>query len=212
MSRVGDRPAMTVLITGAASGIGRAPTRAIADVDPDDVRRVVDINIVGSFNVAHATLPYLRPGSHVALVASLGGLIAGYRYAAYSASKFGVVGLAEVLRMEFAPMGIVTQVICPGEVSTPMVSDEIASGDDVQRAVKLLSGNPISARRAAQMIGAGVESGRFMVIPTARARALWRISRVLPTAVRHAMTDREIRRASGRAAQLSARAGCAPAE
>ena len=172
------------------------PLRPLAEVDPVDVQRVVDVNLIGSFNVARAVLPHLRAGSHLALVASLGGLVAGYRYVAYSSSKFGVVGLAETLRMELAPMGIHTQVICPGEVTTPMVDAELASGDQVQRAVKLLSGSPISAVLAAERIQAGVESGKFMVIPTAQARALWRASRVLPLGLRHAITDLQIRRAT----------------
>lgn len=174
-----------------------APTRPLADVDPADVQRTVDVNLVGSFNVAHAALPHLRAGSHLALVASMGGLVAGYRYVAYSSSKFGVVGLAETLRMELAPQGIRVQVICPGEVTTPLIDEELASHDDVQRAVKLLSGAPITAGRAAELIAAGVESGRFMVIPTTRARVLWLITRFTPIRLRHAVTDRTIRRAGG---------------
>lgn len=177
-----------------------APTRSFAEVDPGDVRRALDVNVTGSFNVAQGALAHLVEGSQLALVASLGGLVAGYRYAAYSSSKFAVVGLAEVIRMELAPLGIRTQVICPGEVSTPMVREELASGDQVQRAVKLLSGAPISADRAAARIHAGVESGRFMVIPTGRARALWWATRLLPTRLRHAITDRQIRRAAAESA------------
>lgn len=177
-----------------------APTRALADVDPGDVQRVVDVNLVGSFNVARAALPHLVAGSHLAVVSSLAGLVAGYRYAAYSASKFGVVGLAEVLRMELAPLGVRMQVICPGEVQTPMIEEELASGDEVQRAVKLLSGPPISADVAAQRIFGGVESGRFMVIPTSRARMVWRAGRWTPTTLRHAVTDRQIRQAGRRSA------------
>jgi NAD(P)-dependent dehydrogenase (short-subunit alcohol dehydrogenase family) len=173
-----------------------APTRAVAEVDPADVQRVVDINLVGSFNVVHAVLPSLRAGSHLGLVASMGGLLAGYRYVAYSSSKFGVVGLAETLRMELAQQGITVQVICPGEVTTPLIAEELASGDEVQRAVKLMSGKPITAERAAELIARGVESGRFMVIPTATARWLWRITRLTPTPLRLATADRAIARAT----------------
>lgn len=175
-----------------------APTRPFAEVDPADVQRVIDINLIGSFNVAHGTLPHLRAGSHLGLVASLGGLIAGYRYVAYSSSKFGVVGFAETLRMELAQQGIRVQVICPGEVTTPLIDEELASGDEVQRAVKLMSGKPISAARAAALIGKGVERGRFLVIPTAQARWIWRFSRLAPTPLRLAITDRTIKQAAAK--------------
>ncbi len=128
------------------------PIDPLASVRPEDFRRTVEINLTGSFNLVHAALPHLRKGSGLALVASMGGLVAGYRYPAYSSSKFGVVGLAEVIRMELRPLGISTHLICPGEVSTPMVEEEIAAGDSVQRAVKLLSGKPITAERAARLI------------------------------------------------------------
>ncbi len=172
------------------------PIDAIEEVNPDDFRRTIDINLTGSFNVVHAVLPHLQSGSHLALIASMAGLVAGYRYTGYSASKYGVVGLAETIRMELAPRGIRVHAICPGEVSTPMVDAEIAAGDRVQREVKLLSGKPISAEQAATGIAAGIESGGFFIIPTAQARILSRIVRCAPVPVRHAITDLSIKRAA----------------
>ena len=176
------------------------PVSKLIDVQPEDVKRTVDINLTGSFNLVHAVLPHLRPGSHVGLVASLGGLVAGYRYAGYSSSKFGVVGLAETLRMELKQQGILMQLICPGEVMTPMVEAEIADGDSVQREVKLLSGKPISSERAAQLIAERVEAGKYLIIVPGRARALYRFSRLIPTGLRLAITDAQVRGATKRAA------------
>lgn len=172
------------------------PIDPVESVDPDDFKRTIDINLTGSFNVVHAVLPHLRSGSHLALVASLGGLVAGYRYTAYSASKFGVVGLAETIRMELAQRGIQVHAICPGEVTTPMVDAEIATGDAVQRSVKMLSGQPISPERAAAGIVNGIEGGSFLVIPTTQARILSLVSRLTPVPVRHRITDLSIRRAA----------------
>lgn len=126
----------------------------------------------------------------------MGGLVAGYRYTAYSASKFGVVGLAETIRMELRQRGIQVHAICPGEVTTPMVAGEIAAGDAVQRELKMLSGKPITPEQAADGIVAGIDGGGFLVIPTAQARWLSRIVRFAPIPVRHAITDLSIRRAS----------------
>ncbi|MEH3052891.1 MAG: SDR family NAD(P)-dependent oxidoreductase [Patulibacter minatonensis] len=172
------------------------PIDPVGAVAPSDFKFTIDVNLTGSFNVVHAALPHLRAGSAVALVASMGGLVAGYRYTAYSASKFGVVGLAETIRMELRQQGISTHVICPGEVSTPMVDAEIAAGDAVQREVKMLSGKPITPEQAAAGIAKGIAAGEFLVIPTAQARWLSRIVRVAPVPVRHAITDLSIRRAT----------------
>lgn len=175
------------------------PIRKLIDVEPADVKRTIDVNLTGSFNLVHAVLPHLKEGSHVALVASLGGLIAGYRYPGYSSSKFGVVGLGETLRMELAQQGIQMQLICPGEVMTPMVESEIAYGDAVQRQVKLLSGQPITAERAAELIGPRVERGDFKIIVPGRARLLARLARLMPTRVRLAYTDMQVRSATRKA-------------
>ena len=77
-----------------------------------------------------------------------------------------------------------------------MIAGELASGDEVQRAVKMLSGPPISAELAGRLIQDGIEPGRFMIIPTRRATMVWLAARLTPTRLRHAVTDREIRRAS----------------
>lgn len=175
------------------------PIDPLPQVRPEDFQRTIDVNLTGSFNVVHAVLPHLRAGSSLALIASLAGLIAGYRYTAYSASKFGVVGLAEAIRMELRQQGISTHVICPGEVSTPMVADEIAAGDSVQRSVKLLSGKPITPEAAAAGIAAGIEKGSFFVIPTAQARWLSRISRFSAVPMRQGLADLSVKLAARRA-------------
>jgi len=63
----------------------------------------VDINLKGSRNFAAAVLPHMASGSRLVLLASLAGLVGNYAYAAYNASKFGVVGLASALRIEYKP-------------------------------------------------------------------------------------------------------------
>lgn len=175
------------------------PIDPIESVQPEDFRRTIDINLTGSFNLVQAALPHLAEGSALALVASLGGLVAGYHYTGYSSSKFGVVGLAETIRMELRQRGISTHVICPGEVTTPMVDEEIAAGDSVQRAVKLLSGKPITPERAARGIAKGIDRGQFLVIPTLQARILSWTVRFTPVRVRHAIADASIRRAQRKA-------------
>lgn len=175
------------------------PIDPIESVKPEDFRRTIEINLTGSFNLVQAALPHLQAGSGLALVASMGGLVAGYHYTGYSSSKFGVVGLAETIRMELRQRGISTHVICPGEVTTPMVEEEIAAGDSVQRAVKLLSGKPITAERAARGIAKGIAKGQFLVIPTLQPRILSWTVRFTPVRLRHAITDGSIRRAQRKA-------------
>ena len=75
--------------------------RRFANMAAVDFARVVDVNLNGSVYFAKAVLPHMKPGSRLGLIASMAGLVSNYAYAAYGASKFGVVGLATTLRYEY---------------------------------------------------------------------------------------------------------------
>lgn len=149
----------------------------------NDFRRVVDVNLVGSFHLARAALPHLQRGSRLILVASMAGLTSNYGYAAYGASKFGVIGLAHTLRYELAGTGIGLTVVCPPEVQTPMVAAERQPGaaDPVALKMKLFAGT-LTLEAALDAIVAGVDAGRWMVIPGQRARLVAWLARHFPSA------------------------------
>ncbi len=148
----------------AVNSAGVGLCRAFADMSGEDFRRVIDINLMGSYNFAAAVLPHLTKGSRLALVASLAGITSNYAYAAYGTSKFGVVGLATTLRYEYEPRGIHISCICPPEVKTPMVAQERADGDPVALDLKLIAGS-MEADPACDQILAGLDAGRWRIIP-----------------------------------------------
>jgi short-subunit dehydrogenase len=101
----------------------------------DDTARLVNVNLLGTMGTVTAFLPRLvaSGGGHVILCSSGFGLLAAARYSAYSASKFGVRGYGEALRMEMALSGHPVQVTCayPGVVRTPIVrTGTFADGED----------------------------------------------------------------------------------
>ncbi len=82
---------------------------------------MIDVNLFGVVHGVHAFLPLLRQnadGGHIVNTASMAGLTANPNMAAYTASKFAVVGLTEVLAAELAAEGIDVgaTVLCPGPV------------------------------------------------------------------------------------------------
>ncbi|MEH6560891.1 MAG: SDR family NAD(P)-dependent oxidoreductase [Marinobacter sp.] len=148
----------------AINSAGVIINKAFADTQPEEFRRVVDINLNGSFHFAKAVLSSMQPGSRLALVASLAGLISNYAYSAYGASKFGVVGLATTLRYEYEPQGIHISCICPPEVKTPMVAQEHADANPISLEMKALAGS-LEADSACDQIVAGLDAGRWQIIP-----------------------------------------------
>jgi NAD(P)-dependent dehydrogenase (short-subunit alcohol dehydrogenase family) len=94
------------------------------DLDPADWRRVLDVNLTGTFLtcVEGARRMVARgAGGRIIVSSSLFGLRGGVENAAYSASKFGVVGVAQCLAAELGPHGITVNAVCPGQVDTPMM-------------------------------------------------------------------------------------------
>lgn len=158
-------------------------------------RRVVDINLYGSRNVAAAALPHLHGGGQLVLFASLAGFVANYGYSAYCASKFAVVGLAEVLRLEQKPNGVTVSVVAPPEVVTPMVEEERRSGSQVTGKMKQFAGS-MELEPAAKAILAGIESRRFMIVPSMKAKQTLALQRFAPRKLTQLVSDALLRRAT----------------
>lgn len=165
------------------------------ETDEAAFRRVVDVNLYGSRNVAAATIPHLKNGGHLVLIASLAGFVATYGYAAYCASKFGVVGLAEVLRLEQKPNGVDVSVVAPPEVITPMVEEERRSGSKLTGEMKQLAGS-MELEPAAQAILKGIDAGRFLIIPGKLGRATRLLNQFAPKVLTHGISDRLLAKAS----------------
>lgn len=169
-----DAPAVEAAVVDATAALG-APDLAINcagiavsarfDKLPQAAfEKVIAVNLLGSRNFAAAALKVMQPGSTLALVASLAGKVGSYGYAAYNASKFGVVGLAECLRMEQKLRGVGVSVLCPGEIATPLVTEEAKHIDPIARAIKD-TGGTLEVGPACDAMLREVARGRFMVIP-----------------------------------------------
>lgn len=153
---------------------------------------VIDVNLRGSRNFAAAVLPHLSPGGRLVLVASLAGLVGNFGYTAYNASKFGVVGLASALRIEYRPRGISVTVVCPPEIETPMVVEERATAHPVTMATKQFAGI-VELDDACNDILRGAERGQWLVVTGRRARLTRTLARLFP-GLMNRITDRMVAR------------------
>jgi NAD(P)-dependent dehydrogenase (short-subunit alcohol dehydrogenase family) len=103
------------------AGVG--PMAPIAELTMADWDWIIGVNLYGVIHGVHTFLPLLKAnpdGGHIVNTASMAGLVAPQRMAAYCVTKFGVVALTEVLAAELAADGskVGASVLCPGTVRT----------------------------------------------------------------------------------------------
>ncbi len=92
-------------------------------------QRVLDVNLTGTFLTCRELGQQLvdqGEGGRVVLSSSLFGTRGGRDNSAYSASKFGMIGLMQCLAAELAPHAVTVNAVCPGQVDTPMMQQLLA--------------------------------------------------------------------------------------
>jgi NAD(P)-dependent dehydrogenase (short-subunit alcohol dehydrogenase family) len=111
--------AIDLLVNNAGIGV----IAAFEDTSDAELRAIFETNVFGLAAVARAVIPGMRARrrGRIVNVASVGGRIGSPGVAAYSASKFAVEGLSEVLSLELAPFGIDVAIVEPGFFRTEMV-------------------------------------------------------------------------------------------
>jgi NAD(P)-dependent dehydrogenase (short-subunit alcohol dehydrogenase family) len=92
----------------------------------DRFRAVLEVNLTGAFLTARAAARRMEAGGRIILTSSLFGLRGGTQNAAYSASKFGMVGLMESMAADLAPRGILVNAVAPGQIQTEMIDQLVA--------------------------------------------------------------------------------------
>ena len=96
----------------------------VLSTDLEHWQRTLDVNLTGAFltcQVFGKQLVKQGSGGRIILTSSLFGVRGGVENGAYSASKFGVIGLMQCLAAELAPYNILVNAVCPGQVDTDMM-------------------------------------------------------------------------------------------
>jgi len=102
----------------------------VEDVKPADFEHSYRLHAGAGLWLTQAVLTGMRARGYgrIVLVSSELGLIGGPSYTSYCTSKWALVGLAEVLHHELAGSGVRACVVCPGDVATDQLADEIKWG------------------------------------------------------------------------------------
>lgn len=97
----------------------------VAELDPVDLQRMLDVNLFGALHVMQAAVKQMQRqpgGGHIVNVGSLAGRRGFSPLGGYSATKFALVGMTEALRVELAGGNVGVSLVLPGVVDTPMAA------------------------------------------------------------------------------------------
>lgn len=102
-----------------SAGIGR--NVPVAETSVEDFRRVLEVNVLGTFIVARAAAAHMaEDGGSIVNISSVNGIRGTVGRIAYGSSKGAVNTMTRILAVEFAPRGIRVNAIAPGPIETPM--------------------------------------------------------------------------------------------
>jgi NAD(P)-dependent dehydrogenase (short-subunit alcohol dehydrogenase family) len=94
------------------------------EIEPEEFDAVLRVNLLGAFLTATEfarRMPDSGADGRIIFTSSLFGLRGGVGNAAYAASKFGILGLAQSMAAELAPAGIRVNSVCPGQIESAMI-------------------------------------------------------------------------------------------
>lgn len=183
-------------LAGLVNNAGIAVAAPLELIPLPDLRRQLEVNVVGQVAVTQALLPLLRRGrGRIVFIGSIAGRSSLPITGAYSASKFAVEAVAAALRVELRRWGLAVSVVEPGVVATPIWSASVAAAesrlgelpaesvalyrDMIEAARRRVSGNEARglppdavARVVADALTAARPRARYVVGRDARIRLL----------------------------------------
>ncbi len=165
---------LDILINNA--GIGA--TGHFADVGPERLRKIFEVNFFGLTETTRVCLPLLRQGRQPAIVniSSIAGKRGIPARSEYSASKFAVQGFSEALRAELAKDGIDVLVVCPGLTQTNFSQNML----EQKALVPMDHLRGMTAEQVAVATLRAIEKGRREVTLTLQGKLLVWVCRFLP--------------------------------
>lgn len=124
------------------------------EMEDEDWQIHIDVNLTGTANVIRAFSPYLvkRGGGRIILTSSTQGRHGTKYGAAYSASKWGIIGLMKSLALELGKYGITVNTVVPGLIDTPLTRHEERYAQVLEDSGKEPTGTPQDEEAAKQIL------------------------------------------------------------
>ncbi|WP_040287459.1 3-ketoacyl-ACP reductase [Sporosarcina koreensis] len=118
---------------------GIASFGTVLEMEPAEWKRILDVNVMGTYHVTRAILPQLieKNGGDIVTIASTNGLNGAATSSAYSASKFAVIGFTESLAQEVRRNNIRVSALAPSTVATDLAFDlDLIKENDTSKTIQ----------------------------------------------------------------------------
>jgi NAD(P)-dependent dehydrogenase (short-subunit alcohol dehydrogenase family) len=155
-----------------------APTAPLLEQPVDTIKRLMDINYLGTVHVTKASVPAMlsRGSGDLINYASLAGWLPSPGFGAYSATKFAVVAFTETLAHEIEGRGVRVACVCPPIVDTPLLEQVGQGAQDLLDSMKA-----IRPEQVLDAIEVSIDKGELFVWPTFETRIAQFVRRVAPS-------------------------------
>ena len=178
--------AVDLLVNNAGVGVGAR----FLETQLEDWDWILPINLMGVVHGCRMFVPAMLErgrGGHVVNLSSAAGYFPNPTLAAYTSTKFAVLGLSESLRIELRPHGVGVTAVCPGLINTPITRNSRLRGSaegQRERMVRLYERRNYGPDRVAERILHAVQRDRAVMPVTAEAWAMWWLMRFTPSLAR----------------------------
>lgn len=143
---------------------------AVDKMKHEEWKAIIDVNLMGPIHVVETFVPEMMKNNsgHIVNVASAAGLFGLPWHGAYSASKYGLRGLSDVLRHDLKKHNIGVHLVCPGAVDTGLVHTIKISGLEIgqekfQKLKERFQKHAVSPEQAAKAILKGIENKDYYI-------------------------------------------------
>lgn len=169
ITRKGRQP-----LSRAILNAGTHLSQPVENYNSDDVRRLVELNVMGTVYCIEALLPVMlsRQSGMIAIVASLAGYRGLHQASGYGATKAALINLAESMKLDLEPRGVDIRLINPGFIKTPLTDKNTFPMPAI-----------VSATEAATIISKGLDSKAFEIRFPTRFSSIMALLRHLPYAL-----------------------------
>jgi NAD(P)-dependent dehydrogenase (short-subunit alcohol dehydrogenase family) len=163
---ISDRDQVAAFVSGAVqrfttlhglvNSAGIRGVGNILDVDPETWRRVLSVNLDGTFNVCQAfarVVTQARTPAAIANLSSAAGIRGVPNRLPYAASKYGIVGITQTMALELGSFGVRVNAVVPGMIRTPLTEPMFADPDNVQR---IRAAHPIGREGQPEEVAAAI--------------------------------------------------------